>query len=282
MSAYFASADGLRLAYHDGGPRDGLPVLCLAGLTRNSGDFEYLAAHLAHVRLIAMDYRGRGASDWASDCQSYCIPTEARDVLALLDHLEIARTAIIGTSRGGLIAMTLAALAKERLIGTLLNDVGPVVEADGLTHIQGYLGKRPEFATQAEFAAAKPALMPGFANVPATRWAAEVAHQTIQGCDGLHLTYDPALRTAFLAASAHPAPDLWPFFDGLDGLPLALIRGANSNILSPDTAAEMRRRRPDMGFAEIPDRGHAPFLDEPAALAAINTWISQCRSASEI
>ncbi len=270
----FQSFDGLALAYKDEG--DGLPVLCLAGLTRSMADFDYLAPHLQGVRLIRMDYRGRGASQHAADPLTYTIPTEARDALDLLDHLGVERAAIIGTSRGGLIAMALAVMAHGRLRGVCLNDIGPEIPAAGLGRIMEYLGRKPKFKTRAEMAAALPALLPGFANVPPDRWLREAENQTVETETGLDIPYDPRLRDAVAAAAMQDTPDLWPMFDALDDLPLALIRGANSDLLSRETADEMHRRRPDMLFAEVPDRGHAPFLDEPEALAVIRTWIKAC------
>jgi pimeloyl-ACP methyl ester carboxylesterase len=268
----FTSADGLTLAYADAG--EGLPVVCLAGLTRDGRDFDHLAPHMVGVRLIRPDYRGRGASAWA-DPSTYTIPVEAGDVLRLLDHLGLPKAAILGTSRGGLIGMALAATARERMLGVCLNDVGPVIEAEGLDVIAGYIGLPPPFASRAEMAAAMPRIMRGFAGVPASRWSEEVERHTVETAGGLGLTYDPRLRDVFLAARAQPAPDLWPLFDATGGLPLALVRGANSALLSAATAAEMRRRRPDMIFAEVPDRGHIPFLDEPEALAAIRAWLAR-------
>lgn len=274
---FFRAADGLQLAYRDEGPHDALPVLCLAGLTRNSSDFDYLAPHLRDVRLIRPDYRGRGASEWAADWNSYSVLQETQDTLALLDHLGIDRVAIIGTSRGGLIAMTIAAMARNRLIGVVLNDIGTVIEPRGLEVIRDYVGIRPTPATHRALAEVKSRL-PGFANVPMSRWIEEAERQAIEVEDGLNLTYDPALRHAVLAAEGQTLPDLWPFFEALRGLPVALIRGANSDLLSLSTAQEMCRRMPEMTFADIPDRAHVPFLDEPKALAAIQDWISRCRS----
>lgn len=271
---YFTTSDGLRLAFQDQGM--GLPVLCLAGLTRNSTDFDYVAPHLSGVRMIRMDYRGRGQSAWA-DPMTYSIPIEARDALELLDHLGLEKVAILGTSRGGLIAMVLAATARERLIGVCLNDIGPDIKTDGLEVIMSYVGRNPRFKTRAEMAAAMPGVMVGFANVPQERWAQEVAHHTIETADGLTINYDPRLRDAVVGMGHQPAPDLWPMFDALRGLPVALIRGANSDLLSPATVKEMQRRHPDMMFAQVPDRAHIPFLDEAESLSVISKWLESCQ-----
>lgn len=269
--AFFTAGDGARLFYTDEG--EGLALLCLAGLTRTGGDFDYLVPHLpGGVRLIRPDYRGRGRSDWTGTA-SYTVPQEAADALALLDHLGIGRAAVLGTSRGGLIAMYLAAVARDRLLGICLNDIGPVVEAAGLARIKDYVGRNPVAATHTEAAAKMPAVMEGFANVPPGRWLAEARRLYDETPEGLVNRYDPNLRRAFLAAFEGPPVDLWPAFDACAGLPLALIRGANSDLLSRETAAEMRRRRPDMIFAEVPERGHIPFLDEAESLDAIHRWL---------
>ncbi|WP_040610388.1 alpha/beta fold hydrolase [Oceaniovalibus guishaninsula] len=264
--ARFTSPDGLSLHYEDQG--GGMPLLCLSGLTRNATDFAYLLPHLADCRVIRPDYRGRGRSDWGAP-ETYTLPVEAGDVLALLDHLGIERAAIIGTSRGGLIAMFLAATAKDRLLGVCLNDIGPELAPAGMAAIRGYVGQNPVQKTLAEAAAARATLMAGFEGVPEDRWRQEVAHHYVEGPEGLRINYDPGLAAAVAEGAV---PDLWPLFDALDGLPLAAIRGANSDLLSRETLAEMRRRRPDMIVAEVPGRGHVPFLDEPEALDAIAAW----------
>lgn len=206
---------------------------------------------------------------------TYTVAQEARDVLALLDHLGLARAAILGTSRGGLIAMLLAATARQRLMGVALNDIGPVIEPGGLAFIKTYLGFNPPQKTYAEAALARAETLTGFRGVPQDRWLAEVRNHYDQTPDGLVIRYDPSLRDAVLASPL--APDLWPLFNALAGLPLALIHAANSDLLSADTAARMHQLRPDMIRAEVPDRGHVPFLDEPQALAALRLWLEKCR-----
>jgi pimeloyl-ACP methyl ester carboxylesterase len=272
---YYASSDALKLAYRDEGA--GLPVLCLAGLTRNSSDFDYVAPHLDDVRLIRADYRGRGASQWADDFMTYSVVHEAQDALALLDHLGLEKAAVLGTSRGGIIAMALAVMAPDRLIGVCLNDIGPEVAQAGRDNIMTYLGKSPPYDTRTEMVAALPGLMKGFQNVPASRWSEEVARHTAITPQGLALTYDPRLRDAVAQINAQPTPDMWPMFDALADKPLALIWGENSDLLSRDTVREMQHRRADMILASLPDRAHIPFLDEPDALRAIHQWIKVCQ-----
>ncbi|MCK0167826.1 alpha/beta hydrolase [Jannaschia sp. S6380] len=269
--AEFKTSDGLRLWYEDQG--EGQPILCLSGLTRNSTDFDYVLPYLmGEHRVIRLDYRGRGKSQRAPDWRSYTIPTEARDVLELLDHLGLDRVPVLGTSRGGLIGMALALMARPRLGGLCLVDIGPDIAEAGLDAIREYVGRPPAATTLEEAVAMRASLMAGFANVPEDRWRIEVEHHYREAPEGLAINYDARLRDAVLEAGTQPAPDLWPLFDALEGLPLACIRGANSDLLAPETLAEMCRRRPDMIVAEVPDRGHVPFLDEPEALEALNEW----------
>ena len=273
---HFTTSDGLRLAYSDIGT--GTPVLCLAGLTRNMADFETVLNFADRVRLIRLDSRGRGQSDHAADWRSYSIPQEAVDAVALLDHLGIGKAAILGTSRGGLIAMTLAATQKHRLAGAMLNDIGPVIEETGLTAIMGYLGNRPGFRDFAD-AGAQLALQKAgqFPGVSADEWERHARRIWWQAEDGLDLRYDPHLRDAMLAAaeSGEPVPDLWPLFAALDGLPVALLRGARSDLLSAETAARMAETLPGLAVTEVPDRGHVPFLDEPESQAAIAAFLDR-------
>jgi pimeloyl-ACP methyl ester carboxylesterase len=267
---HFTASDGARLAFRDEG--EGLPVLCLAGLTRSSTDFDFLVPHLSGVRLIRPDYRGRGGSEWTG-AATYSVPREAQDALELLDRLGIGQVAILGTSRGGLIAMMIAATARERLLGICFNDIGPAIERAGLEKIFDYVGRNPAAKTMDELVAKMPRAMQGFAQVPEDRWRAFAERLYIQTPKGLHIRYDPELRTSFLAAFDGPEVDLWPLFDACAGLPLALVRGANSDLLSGSTAAEMRRRRPGMIFADVPDRAHVPFLDEAESLSVIHAWL---------
>jgi pimeloyl-ACP methyl ester carboxylesterase len=270
-ASHFRAEDGARLAFRDDGA--GLPLLCLPGLTRSMADFDYLIPHLPPVRLIRMDYRGRGQSDWTG-AATYTVEQEGRDALALLDHLGVARAAILGTSRGGLIGMVLGAVARDRVLGLCLNDVGPEIARDGLDRIFDYVGRRPAGRTHADYAE-RLSRSPGFQGVPMSRWLDEARKLAVETPDGLRLPYDPDLRTAFLKAFEGPPVDLWPLFDALDGLPLALIRGANSDLLSPETVAKMQARRPDMAFAQVSGRAHIPFLDEPEAVALIRSFLER-------
>lgn len=270
----FTTSDGLSLYYTDTGT--GTPILCLAGLTRCGRDFDFVTPHLSDHRLIKLDYRGRGASDWATDYTTYSVPRESQDVIELLDHLGLDKVAILGTSRGGLNAMYLAATAKDRLLGIALNDVGPKLEQSGLDIIADYLGRRPAAKTHKAVAEARAATAKGFDTVPLSRWIEEAQILYTETPEGLQLRYDPKLRDAVMDGfKSGAATDAWPLFDACAGLPMALIHGANSDLLSRDTALEMKRRMPSMILTHVPDRAHIPFLDEPEAVDALHRWIAE-------
>jgi pimeloyl-ACP methyl ester carboxylesterase len=276
--ARFATSDGLSLHYEDEGT--GQPVLCLAGLTRNSADFAFLLPHLADCRVIRMDYRGRGQSDHAPDFMSYNILREAQDTVELLDHLGLDRVTLIGTSRGGLVAMALAHLHPGRLAGAVLNDIGPEVAETGIARIMDYVGRAPDLPDLDACAAALAHVhADAFPGVPLSRWRAQAEAMFAETPGGgLALRYDARLRDALVGqAGAGEAPDLWQMFDALRALPLAAIRGANSDLLSPETFAAMQTRHPGLIAATVPDRGHVPFLDEAQALAAIRAVLEQTR-----
>ncbi|MCG7518614.1 alpha/beta fold hydrolase [Ruegeria sp. Ofav3-42] len=268
--AFFTTSDDRRIYFEDTGA--GKPVLCLAGLTRNSRDFSFLAPHLIDMRMIAMDYRGRGQSDHDPDYMNYNVNRESHDAIELLDHLGLDRVNVIGTSRGGLIAMALAASHPDRLSSVVLNDVGPVLDPSGIIKIMEYVGKPPVSGTYDQAAQALQHVMePHFPGVPLERWRQQAEIQFEETSDGLALRYDPALRTALLEqATAGGTPDLWMFFEALQGIPTGVVRGANSDVLGKDTLTEMHNRHPGLISAEIPDRGHAPFLDEPQSLELIH------------
>ncbi len=277
---HFRTPDGLSLYFNDEGT--GLPLVCLAGLTRTSADFDYVSPHLTGCRLIKLDYRGRGYSDWDKNYLNYSVAIEAQDVLALLDYLELDRVAILGTSRGGLIAMCLGAIANQRLLGVALNDIGPVLEPEGLENIFEYLGYNPEWKTYEEAAKMRPLTMPGFENVSKNRWLTEVKKLYRETPDGLEITYDPKLRDAVIDAMNQPPADVWKLFAALAEKPMAVIRGVNSDLLSAATLEQMQKYKPDLVFAKIAGRGHVPFLDEPEAIKALRSWIEQIKYAVSV
>ncbi|MEM8538238.1 MAG: alpha/beta hydrolase, partial [Pseudomonadota bacterium] len=272
----FTTSDGLSLHFEDQG--DGPPVLCLAGLTRNHADFTYLMPHLADYRVIRLDYRGRGQSDYASDFMTYNILREGQDAIELLDHLGIEKTVLIGTSRGGLIAMALACSHAHRLAGVVLNDIGPAVTDVGIERIMDYVGKTPPFANLDQAAVA---LSMGFAasftDVSPERWREVAGFMYVENPEGgVSNLYDPKLRDALVGqAGTGESIDLWTLFDGLRSLPHATIRGENSDLFAAETLVAMQDRHPDMIATTVPGRGHVPFLDEPEALAVIRALLDR-------
>jgi pimeloyl-ACP methyl ester carboxylesterase len=270
----FTTSDGLKLDWQEEGA--GLPVLCLPGLTRNGSDFDEFAAALGgRYRVIRLTLRGRGKSDRDPDWKNYNVPVEARDVVEFLDFLDLPKATIVGTSRGGMIAMVLAATVRDRIAGVLLNDIGPVLEAEGLSNIMGYLGVAPKAKTYPEVVFALEARMGGrFPHLSPGKWMSLAERWFDMGPDGLVLNYDPKLRDSLEAVDG-PMPDMWPLFEMLAGLPIAVVRGENSDLLSAETVAEMARRHPGLIVAEVPERGHVPFLDEPEAIAAFEALMAQ-------
>jgi pimeloyl-ACP methyl ester carboxylesterase len=278
MDVPYRSADGLNLYACDHGPRGGtlIPLLCLPGLTRNSKDFEAVAQRLADRRVLTVDFRGRGRSQYAADPTTYRPDVEMADTLALLDHLDCPRVAVLGTSRGGLVAMLMAAAAKPRLAGIALNDIGPRISPEGLLRIRSYLGVTPDFATWDHAAAALKATSPGFEGLAPADWLA-YAHRLFRDENGVpQLDYDPRLTVTFPGTediTGGKVPELWDFFDQVAPLPLLVLRGANSDLLSAATLGEMQRRNPSLAAVTVAGRGHVPFLDEPQSVAAIDTWL---------
>ena len=251
-------------------------VLSLHGLMRNSRDFGALAAQLAaRYRVIVPDVRGRGFSARDPNFNNYQIPVYLQDVLTLLAGLGAARVSIIGTSMGGLMAMLLAATHPKLVSRIVLNDVGPQVDPAGLERIRGYAGQAapvrswPEAIAQlrADYAAAWP-------NLSDARWD-EIARLSYRAnAQGVpEVDADPLIREP-LKSSAAAAPDLWPLWRSLARVPILVIRGAHSDILSVTTLARMQRERPGLEVLTVANRGHAPLLDEPGCVAAIERFLA--------
>ena len=278
---YYPSADKrLTLYARDyGAPFDGAPVvLCLHGLTRNSADFECIAAHLSdRYRVLVADMRGRGRSEWDTVPVNYNPGVYVQDVLGLLDQLGIAQAIIIGTSMGGLMAMVMGLMAKDRMRAVVINDVGPDIEAAGLARIASYTGKTQPPATWAD--AAKTAQFineVAFPDYGADDWMA-FARRLFRDEGGAPVAaYDPGIAAGLKPQSDAPVapPDLWPMWDALQGLPVLAIRGALSDLLSPATLDKMGERHEGMIAVTVPNRGHAPMLDEPEAVAAIDAFLA--------
>lgn len=275
---WFCSRDGLRLFSRVyAGPEAGAPtVLCLHGLLRNSRDFEDLAPHLAaRYRVIVPDVRGRGFSARDPDPTHYQIPVYLQDLEPLLAGLGVARTAVIGTSMGGLMAMVMAASRPNLVTRIVLNDVGPEVDPAGLERIRGYAGKAPSARSWSD-AAAQLRLTFGAAwpDLELTRWEA-LARRSYRESDTGTIEADADPRIGdIVRSSSSVAPDLWPLWNALARLPVLALRGAHSDILSEATLARMLREKTDLRVVTVPQRGHAPLLDEPECLNAINEFLS--------
>jgi pimeloyl-ACP methyl ester carboxylesterase len=281
---WFKSTDGLTLhARNYGRGRAGaLPVICLPGLARTAADFHDLAAYLAQERRVAViESRGRGRSERDPDWRHYDIPHELADLLAGLTALDIPRAVFVGTSRGGLLTMALATLRPAMIAGAVLNDIGPVVELAGLQRIAGYVGK---LAPPADWEAAAAALKSGdgvrFTALTDADWRA-LARAMWREEDGrLVLDYDPAIGNTLSTVDLTTAlPPAWPIFDALPPVPVMVLRGENSDILSAETAAAMVARRPGVTLLEVPGQGHAPLL-RGALLAPLAEFIRRCDEAS--
>jgi len=276
---WMTAQDGVRLHARDYG-NDAAPftVLCLHGLSRNAADFEDLAEVLApRYRVVVMEQRGRGESGWDPVPANYHLGTYVRDTTDLLNALGLNDVAVIGTSMGGLMGMAMGSATPERFRGIVLNDIGPVVEAAGLARIQGYVGRGEPVGSWADAVAAVRAISEvAFPDLDDAEWEAFARRLYRQRDDGrLELAYDPAIAEPMNAdTGAAVPPDLWSLFDGLSSLPLLVIRGALSDILSAATVQEMARRHPRLRHVDVPQRGHAPLLSEPAALDAIEGFLS--------
>jgi pimeloyl-ACP methyl ester carboxylesterase len=277
---HFTSTDGLALYGRDyPAESSSTPLLCLCGLTRNMRDFEPLAQWLGGSRrLIMMDYRGRGRSAYAEDPATYRPDIELADALCLLDQLAIGQVSVIGTSRGGIIAMLMAAQFPHRLKSVLLNDVGPVIEKASLRRIGSYLGKAVSFGNWDEAVAALKQSNPGFDTLSGDEWTGFARRVFIQKEGRITNDYDLRLAETFPKPEdieKSGGPDLWPFFDALAPFPVTVLRAQHSDLLSTATVTEMQRRHPRLSAVTIKDRGHVPFLDEPDARTAIEDWLAR-------
>jgi pimeloyl-ACP methyl ester carboxylesterase len=286
----FCSADdGLKLHAWEIIPpaaaeNDALPLLCLPGLTRTTADFEVLGRALANDRhaprrVVAIDYRGRGLSDHDPDPARYTIPIEMGDVAAVAAHLGIAQAIVLGTSRGGLISMMMAAKKSTLLAAVILNDIGPALEMDGLVRISGYVGLRPEPKSWDDAAQGLKALFGrDFPALSDADWHAWAKRAWRKSEERFEQTYDPALSQvlATLDPQAPQPPPPWGLYDALQDLPLMLIHGGLSDLLSPANVREMVARRPDLDLVEVADQGHAPLLADAPTISRISAFCARC------
>jgi len=287
VSRFIIAPDGLTLHVREYGDRRSprLPVVCLPGLSRTAEDFDVLASAIAADAaaprcVLSLDSRGRGLSDRDRNPKNYAIPVELSDVIAVLVAFDAAPAIIVGTSRGGLLAMALGTQRPGAVAGVVLNDIGPVIEAQGLRRIKGYVGKLPEPRTFEEGADILRHIARGqFPNLQAADWMAAAKRGWREQNGRLIPTYDPALAHN-LAAMSPDRPNMWRQFEALARVPVMVIRGANSDVLSSATVDAMKARHPEMDVLVVPDQGHAPLLVEPDVIARIGQFARKCDAAS--
>ena len=284
-STFISAPDGLRLHARCYGPRSAptLPVGCLPGLARTAADFDALGQALASDerrprRVIALDYRGRGQSEYDRDPANYNFQVELADLLAVMAALDATPAILIGTSRGGILAMLLAAVRPTAIAGVVLNDIGPVIEPKGLIRIKGYVGKLPQPRSFEEGAEILRRLFDAqFPKLGPDDWLASARRAFRQENGALLPTYDVKLAQTLEGVDFEkPFPPLWQQFDALKDSPMMVIRGANSDILSPATVEAMRARRATLETIEVPDQGHAPLLAEADTIARIADIAGRC------
>jgi pimeloyl-ACP methyl ester carboxylesterase len=270
--------DGVLLHARCHGERtDRVAVVCLPGLTRNSRDFTELAEACGADRLVvAVDLRGRGESGYDPTGSSYQPPVYARDVAAILDAAGVDCAAFVGTSLGGSVSMHVAAMFPERVAGIVLNDVGPELQPEGLARIASYAGKLPPSATWADAVAQVKALnSSSMTGVDEAEWERFARQQFREFAPGdIRPDHDPGIVAGMDELDPHAVPDTWWLFDAIAPTPMLVIRGADSDLFSAGTLAEMQRRRPDLQAVTIAGRGHCPTLDEPGSRAAIHAFLA--------
>lgn len=276
---YYSVDDGLTLYARDYNQSLSPTVLlCLHGLSRNSADFEPLCQRLSsHYRIIAVDQRGRGLSQWDTDSSRYQLTSYVEDMWQLLDQQGIEKVIVIGTSMGGLMGMLMAAQKPERIQGLVINDVGPEVDPKGLSRIMSYVGKTAEVNSWDDAAAQVQSInQVCFPNFTFEQWQA-MARRTYREDDrGVPVpNYDPTISAPLQTDTTTAVPaDLWPVFEMLT-VPMLTLRGALSDLFSHDCLCRMRKLQPAMQFVEIDDVGHAPILDEPQAVESIEGFLKK-------
>jgi pimeloyl-ACP methyl ester carboxylesterase len=273
----YTSGDGLRLFYRAYGPADSaaLPVLCLPGLTRHSGDFAGLATRLAAAgrRVVCPDLRGRGRSEYARDWRTYDPAYYLDDIRALLALEQIGRAVIVGTSMGGLLAMAMGVAMPSVLAGIVINDVGPDISRNGQKRILDYISvdrPQPDWPSAARHLRQ---LLPNLSVADEAGWVRVARNTYREGEDGLlHFDWDVSLHLA-VRRGVDPDLDLWALWRSVSHLPILAVRGGASDVLSPATFARMKSEKPDLVQIELPGVGHTPSLEEPASIEAVDEFL---------
>lgn len=276
------SADGVRLharLYDNRANADAsaVPLFCIPGLTRNARDFDVLAPHLAQSRPVyAINLRGRGDSGYAKDAMSYTPLTYVQDVIALVEELGLEKVIMVGTSLGGLVTMLLNAMRPGLVAGVVLNDVGPEIEAAGLDRIRGYVGQAASYPTWVHCARAVATTNAGvFPDWSLQDWIVAVKRSHKTTPEGVIVAdYDANIAQPFKLPGGEAGVDLWPAFEALANIPTLIVRGALSDILGSEAAERMVARLRQGRLVTVPAVGHAPTLDEPEAVAAIDALVA--------
>lgn len=280
-NCYWLSADGLKLHYRFYPGDEGLPpVLCLPGLTRNARDYDALAARLSGRRqVIAIDFRGRGKSDYAKDPMTYVPATYVADVQALLAERGIARFVAVGTSLGGIVTMLLAQ-AGAGIAAALLNDVGPEIEATGISRIRGYVGKGSSCPTWMHAARtlqdAHADVYPDWKIEDWLAMAKRVYRLTSSG--RIVLDYDLKIAEPFKTPGNESGPDMWAALSSLRAVPVLIVRGGRSDVLSQPVAERMLAALDQGELVTLPGVGHAPTLSEPALQEPIDRLLARAEA----
>ena len=278
---HFTNPDGLRQYYRDYNTAgsDAPVVLCLPGLTRNSRDFAEIADHMSKsCRVICLDLRGRGNSEWDPDPSRYRLDIYVSDVMALLAELGINKFISFGTSLGGMITFMIAAMHPGVLIGAIINDIGPEIDPTGIKRIKSYVGGgTPAQTWDDAVAIVKAASQVSFPKFTEDEWLWFTRKLFAEENGKPVAQYDPLVSGSFAADDEQSAPDLWPVFDLSANIPMVVLRGAISDILSADTLEKMAARHPDLTPVTVPDKGHIPMTTEPECIPAIDALIEKCR-----
>ncbi len=278
---YYNSQDGLKLYYRDYIPdnSDNTPLLCLHGLTRNSKDFDRFARHFqADRRVISLDIRGRGKSQYDPNYKNYDISVYVQDVLALLEHVGLDQVIAVGTSMGGIIAMTLGAIRPDVFKAIILNDIGPEVNPEGIERISGYVGNGIILKDwQQAIAGVKFLCAALFPDYREDDWELFTRNSFREQENGTIIAdYDQAIGTAMRESAENTVPnDLWPLFEMLGHIPIMTLRGENSDILSSETLQRMASIHPNFTAVTVKNRAHTPDLNEKISLREIGNFINQ-------
>ncbi len=279
--SYYQSSDGLQLFYRDYQAPDGsalAPVICLPGLTRNSLDFNELAKLLSkRRRVITPDLRGRGRSEYGPDRNHYNPAQYVADIWRLLEQLDISKVVVIGTSLGGLMAMLMARERSAAISAAVMNDIGPEIDPVGIERVVAGAGTSPVVASWDDAVAnVKKLHSPAYPNWSESNWQEHTRKTYVRVDDGrFDIRLDRDVGVAVRECVSGVNHDPWQLFDALRPIPLLVIRGEISDILSAETLREMKRRKSDLTAVVVPDRGHAPNLDEPEAIDAIQEFLEK-------